>query len=207
MLSISSSTSTSSPLFKVALLGQQLAAITLDLLADRLAAAAGHVHNLVVLDEPVDLAIDLDLQPRVGDRVFEREVGQIGTVVERPLPCFVKRDRVLAGRQRLARRPQTRCRNVKRSAGVIFTSLLRLAVEADRDRHVGPVLAAGFKIVGQGLDAKGRVAGRVPVAAVPAVIEHVLDQPRRQLALGIGAGQQLEIERVGLDLAAIPHHQ
>ena len=39
---------------------------------------------------------------------------------------------------------------------------------------------------------------------MPAIIEHVLHQPRRQLALGIGAGQQLEIERVGLDLAAIP---
>ncbi len=41
-------------------------------------------------------------------------------------------------------------------------------------------------------------------AAVLAVIQHVLDQPRRQLALGIGAGQQLEVERVGLDLAAVP---
>ena len=39
---------------------------------------------------------------------------------------------------------------------------------------------------------------------MPAVIQHVLDQPGRQLALGIGAGQQLEVERVGLDLAAVP---
>ena len=83
--------------------------------------------------------------------------------------------------------------------------LLRcLAVEAIVDRHIGPVLAAGLEVVGQGLDAEGRVAGRVPVGAVPAVVEQVLDQPRGKLALGIGPGQQLEVERVGLDLAAVP---
>ena len=90
--------------------GQQLAAITLDPLADRLAAAAGHVHRLVVLDEPVDLAVDLDLQARVGDRVFEREVGQVGVEVERALALLEERDRVLAGLPAPRLRGRTRCR-------------------------------------------------------------------------------------------------
>ena len=82
--------------------------------------------------------------------------------------------------------------------------LARLAVECDRHCHLGPVFAAGLQVVGKRLDAERRVARGVPVGAVLAVIEHVLDQPRRQLAVGIGSCQQLQVERVGFDLAAVP---
>ncbi len=51
---------------------------------------------------------------------------------------------------------------------------------------------------------EGRVAGRVPVGGVLAVVEQVLDQPRGHLALRIGPGEQLQVVGVGLVLAAVP---
>ena len=82
--------------------------------------------------------------------------------------------------------------------------LAGLAVECDRHRHFGTVFAAGLQIIGQRLDAERRVARGVPVGAVLAIVEHVLDQARRQLAFGVGSCQQLQVERVGFDFAAVP---
>ena len=66
--------------------------------------------------------------------------------------------------------------------------LLLLAIDEDLDRHVGRVFAARFQVIGQRFDRVGRVARAVPVRRVLAVVEQVLDQLRRNLALGFGGG-------------------
>ena len=79
-----------------------------------------------------------------------------------------------------------------------------LAVDPDLHRHVRAVLAAGVQVLlGQGLDAVGRVARTVSVGRVPAVVEQIFHQPGGPLILRIRPGQQLEVGGVGLSLAAV----
>ena len=101
---------------------QPLAAETFNALANGLAAAAGHVDNLVVLDEPVDLAVDLDLQARVSDRVFAREIGQIGAIVERSV-ALLANEIVCEPAARAGPSTTNPLSNRKRSAGLIVTTL------------------------------------------------------------------------------------
>ena len=65
-------------------------------LVDRLAAGAGDLDGLVHLVEAVVLAVDLDLQARTGDMVFQREVGQVAVVVQGTAAFLHQLDGVLA---------------------------------------------------------------------------------------------------------------
>ena len=79
-----------------------------------------------------------------------------------------------------------------------------LAVEQDRHGHVRLVLAAGLQVIGKRLDADGGIAGAVPAAGVPAVVDEVLDEARGLLALRLDDGEQLEVVGLRFVLAAVP---
>ena len=74
---------------------------------------------------------------------------------------------------------------VKRLSALIFDFFALLAVDPDFDGQVGLVFAAGFDVVGEGFDDEGRVAGAVPVGGVLAVVDEVLDEPRRDRAFAV----------------------
>ena len=81
---------------------------------------------------------------------------------------------------------------------------MQFAVEINLDGHARLVLAACAEEVGHGLDAQCRVAGRIPVRGVLAIVQKILDDPRCQLALGVGLREQLEKIGVGFVFAAVP---
>ena len=64
-------------------IGNFAAVVLFDVLADRLAAAAGDIDRFVGRRELVVLALDLQLQAGAADVVFEREVGEVAVPIQR----------------------------------------------------------------------------------------------------------------------------
>ena len=122
----------------------------------------------------------------MGDWVFEGEVGQVGVEIERAFAVLMERNCVRACLERRAFDDEGIVER-EQVCGSDRDLLPGLAVEGDGDGHFGPVLAAGLQVIGERLDAERGVACGIPVVAMLAIIEHVLDQTGRELAFGIRA--------------------
>ena len=120
---------------------------------------------------------------------------------------------MLAGRHAVAAENELIVEREQIGCGDMDFFLLRACHRARlRSRHVGLVFAAGLEILGQGLDRQARIAGRIPIAGMLAIVEQILHQARGHVAVGLSfAGrlhlsptEKLEIASIGFDFAAIP---
>jgi hypothetical protein len=173
------------------------------LLTDHLASITLHADLFVVTFQTIELSIDFDFQTGGGDVVFLREVGQIRTEVNRAFACAADFDFVVAGGDGITFDQQDIV-EAEQILAVDLHGLLHFAIDKNFHGHVRLIFTRGLDVVGHGFDNHRGVASTVPVCAVLAIIQKILDQSRSDFVVGSNGDQQLQINGHGFVVAAVP---